>query len=121
MHTLSKRQAVDVLRNDKASPFKRTGLVDRKDVRVIEGRGGAGLLDKSPHALLILCHITMQHLKCPRPIKLSVVGEKDLAHTAGADLLSDSIAADCLPGGKSGLDQQLCRVDDIVFEKIAVI
>ena len=83
--------AVHQLHGDERRPVVLVDLVDRDDVRVIEGGGGAGFLDEPAVAIGIGRRLGRQHLDRDRPAEPGVVGGVDNPHAAAANLGVDAI------------------------------
>ena len=74
--------------------------VDRRDVRMVEGREDFGFALKAREAIGIAGHRGGQHLDRDRPLQIRVGRAIDLAHAAGADLRGDFVDAEAGAGGK---------------------
>ena len=68
--------------------------VDRPDVRMVEGREHFGFALEACEAIGIAGHRGGQHLDRHRTLQIAVGRAIDLAHSAGADLLSDCVDAE---------------------------
>ena len=72
-------------------------LVDGQNVRMIQSRGGLGLLPESSHTLIVLSDICVQNFQSYGAIKLPVPSQIDLAHAArayfGADFVTTKLSA----------------------------
>jgi hypothetical protein len=73
-------------------------LVNRDDVRVIEGGGGLGLLYEPATALLVGHSISREHLDRYVPTQTRISGAVHLAHPAGADEGPDLVRPECRTG-----------------------
>ena len=72
--------------------------VDRRDVRVVEGREHFGFALKAREAIRIAGHRGGQHLDRDRPLQIAVGRAIDLAHSAGADGGEDFIGTETRAG-----------------------
>ena len=66
-------------------------LEDGDDVRVLDGRGGAGLAEESLLVLRVLGDGRQHGLERDLAAELRVLGEEDHAHAAGPELLQDAV------------------------------
>ena len=90
------RRAVEQLHGDEVCAVVLVDLVDRADVRMIQGRGGARLAEEALERLRIVRAIRRQELQrhCSRqPDVLSFVYD---AHTAGAERFQHPVVGDRL-------------------------
>ena len=88
--------AVHQLHRDERRAAVLVDLVDRDDVRVVEGGGGAGFLDEAAVAIGIGRRFGRQHLDRHRSPEPRVVRGIDDAHPAAADLGVDAIVGDLI-------------------------
>jgi hypothetical protein len=92
--------AGDELHDDEVEPFGRLDLVDGDDVGVVEGGGGAGLLDETGAASRVrevLGGKDLDRHLAPQP---RVAGAVDLAHPPGPEGLEDLVGAEASSGRK---------------------
>jgi hypothetical protein len=68
--------------------------MDRDDVRVIEGRGGARLALEPFTPVRVAREGRRQHLQCDASSEPDVVGEVYLAHSTGAEQTLDAIVTE---------------------------
>ncbi len=69
-------------------------FVDRANVGMIQGRGGARFAAKALQSLRVLREIIGQELEGDEASKLGVLGFVDDAHAAAAQLLHDAVVRD---------------------------
>jgi hypothetical protein len=67
---------------------------DRHDVRVVQTRGGAGLVQEPATAGRVGRGVPAQHLERDRPVEAHVYGLVHHAHAAAAELADDPVAGD---------------------------
>ena len=96
--TPAERLALDELGRDEVRAVVDVHVVDGDDVRVIEAGGGARLLGEAPKAVLARRIPREQQLERDLALEFRVVGEIDLAHSAGTDQGTDFIAAEAMTG-----------------------
>lgn len=76
----------DHFHDDEADALRFDDVENRGDVRVIEGGGGAGLLDESSLALGVDNELRRENFDSDLTLKLGVERFVDDAHTAATDL-----------------------------------
>ena len=85
-----------------------TDLVNRHDMRMIDGCGGSTLLQKPLPGRGVTRTMGMHHLDGHVAPQVFVTAEINLAHTAAADIADDGVRADAaghtsaFPGGCAG-------------------
>ena len=79
------RRALDQLHRDEGRARVLVDVVDRDDVRVVEGGGRARLLHEPPVAIGIGRRFWRQHLDGDGPAEPRIDGAVDHAHAAAAD------------------------------------
>ena len=89
--------------------------MNSKDIRVIERRGGSSFLCEAAEAILVRRNIAVQYFDGDRSIKLCVVRQKDLTHSAAADKFLNAISSNGLAGRQCGFDQCLNCVERVFF------
>src|SRR6185436_3900682 len=67
-------------------------FINRHDVRMIEGRSGAGLLLKAAQPLLIVGVLGGERLEGNLPAELRIFGKKHFSHSTLAERLNHGIA-----------------------------
>src|SRR5439155_11741 len=82
--------AVEQLGDDVRGPVVRADVMDRDDVGMIQGSGGARLLLEAEHVAGVVV-ARRQHLERDVPIELQVVGHEDAAHSAATQLALDPV------------------------------
>ena len=85
--------AADVLHHDEVVAVGRLDLVDRDDVRVVEGGGRLRLLDKAATAVRVGHPVSGQHLDGHFTAQARVAGPIHLAHAPRADEGEDFVRA----------------------------
>ena len=73
-------------------------LVDRDQVRMVQARGGAGLVGESREPLGVAGERFGQHLQRDGAVELDVLGAIDLAHAAASEQRPDPIPAERCAG-----------------------
>ena len=94
VHEEPQCRALDELRGHEAALVPRADLVDRDDVRVVEGGGGQSFLAEPAHALLAVRETSGQQLDGDAAVEALVVREEDLTHAAPADPVDHAVTAD---------------------------
>ncbi len=100
---LAQRLAVEQLLNEVVGPVLVPDIEYRRDVRVVQPGGGAGLLLEAGQPLRVGSELGWQHLDRDLALQPSVLGQPNLAHPACAELLEDEIRAEL------GADQRVCN------------
>jgi hypothetical protein len=77
--------------DEEAPLFGLTDIVHGADVLMVEGRGGAGLLNESALARRVCCQIRHHHLDRHEPLEPDVFRFVDLARRPGAHIREDPI------------------------------
>src|SRR5712692_1355711 len=92
----AQRFAWNVFHGDIGLTIDFTDLVNRANVRMIEGGCGAGFAKNSRASFFIGEGIHSRQLEGDVAVEFLVVGTKDYAHTARASLLQDGVVCECL-------------------------
>ena len=71
-------------------------LVDHRDVRVVESRGGARLAEEAVTRLGVRVHLPTDRLEGHPSLEAEVVGEVDVSHAALAEALEDPVVGNRL-------------------------
>ncbi len=95
--TFGERLPLEELRDGVGDVAVHPGVVDREDVRVVQGRDGARLALESTQAVLVVGAAFGQHLQRHVPVQPRVAGAVDLAHAPLADGSHDLEAARSVP------------------------
>ena len=90
--------ALDVLHGDEVRPVVDADVVDVRDVRVVEGRGGARLALEPLAVDLVDGQLRGQHLDRDGAVEPRVPRPVDLPHAAGARGGEDLVRAEAVPG-----------------------
>jgi hypothetical protein len=69
------------------------GVIDRDDVRVVDGRGGLRLLDEPLPDRLVPRQRRGQHLERDPPVQPLVAGQENHSHSAGANLFLQAVSS----------------------------
>ena len=85
------RLADDVLHRDEVDPLVRVDLVDRDDVRMIEGRGGLGFAKETVLPLRVVGVLWREHLERDLALKDGVASFPHLPHAALAQLRGNDV------------------------------
>ncbi|MCG3164203.1 MAG: hypothetical protein JMDDDDMK_05689 [Acidobacteria bacterium] len=93
---LTQRDAFDQLSGDEASAAVHTNVVNREDVRMVEGRRRASLTLEPPRAIGVRGKFGGQQLERDLAIQPLVSGRVDFAHPAFAQKRNDLEMADAL-------------------------
>jgi hypothetical protein len=86
--------ALHVAHRDEEVLLGRTRLVDRDDVRVVDGRGELGLAQEAVAERLVLRKRRSEQLECDLPLQSQVLGEIDDAHAAQPEQGFDPVAGE---------------------------
>ena len=87
----SKRLAIDELGGDEVNVADLPDVVNRENVRMIQGRGRSRFLREPPYAVLIGDELRRQHLHRDLPAEPHILRQIHLAHAARAELFDDPI------------------------------
>src|SRR5512132_2779400 len=93
MNLLAQSSPIHVLHRDKIQTIVLADFVDMGNVRMVEGRGGLGLLHETKHALATGCQLSWQDFQRNVAIKLKVLRQVDFTHPALAQLGQNLVAA----------------------------
>src|SRR5262249_8711573 len=86
---------------------------DVRDVRMIEGRSGRGLLLEPAHSILVGREIGRQDFECNLTVQPRVLGKINFAHSALADLRADLVAAQWCAGFEDHLALLISATSEI--------
>ena len=87
------RLALDVLHDDERAAVGVADLENLADERMVERRGGERFAPQALACDEVLFVVRMEPLDRDAPFELGVLGEKDLAHAAGAERGVDAVPA----------------------------
>src|SRR5512146_288192 len=90
----SKRHAVNELHDDELLATRLLNVVNDADVRVIQRRGCARLLQKPLALGLVSAETVREKLQGYNPVELCIVGLIDHTHPALTELLEDCVMGD---------------------------
>jgi hypothetical protein len=90
--------AVNKFRTEKSRSVHLSDFVNRQDVRVIKGRGGARFLYETLHAFLVPRDLRAQKLERDRAIEFRIERAIDFAHPACAEQGLNLVAPDARSG-----------------------
>ena len=96
--SLAEALPLDELHGDPGVAVVLADLVDRDDVRVVEGRGGARLVLEALEVLAALREPLGEQLDGDLAPEPGVAGAKDATHAAGAELAEDLESRDVVSG-----------------------
>ena len=88
------RLPLEQLHRDEGAPLVLVRVVDRADVRVVEGRGRARLALEALDGLAVPGQLVRQELERHRAAQARVLGLVDDTHAAAADLLEDPVVGE---------------------------
>ena len=116
-HTVPRNERIEalpahVLHHDEIVAVGRLDLVDGDDVRMIEGRGGVGFLDKPAAAILVADAIGRQYLDGHLTIQTRIASAIDLAHPSCADEREDLVRPECRARLESHVIGAIIRGED---------
>ena len=74
--------------------------VNRTDIRVAQGRGGAGLASKPFKDLRVLRQMVRKKLQSNEPVEVEVLRPVDHAHPPNSESFQNEIVGDGLPGNR---------------------
>ncbi len=97
----------DVAHRDEQGPVCLAGIVDRNDVRMIDGRRGPHLPGEPLAEPRVTGELRRQNLQCHRSAQPGVERTVDDRHSAASDLLLDLVAGD-LRAGREFAWRQRC-------------
>jgi hypothetical protein len=87
---------------DEGSTIAFVNLIDRADVRMVQGGRGLGFALETTEGLWVVGGVVGKKLQGNMAIKLKVLGFIDDAHPTTADLAQDAVVRDRLPDGFGG-------------------
>jgi len=90
----------DLLHHEEVHSIHRLDLVDGDDVRMVEGGGGAGLLEETAATILVGQATFGQDLDRHLPAEAGVAGAVHLAHAARAKRRYDFVRPKACSGGQ---------------------
>jgi hypothetical protein len=90
----TQRAALDVLHDDVGEPLGLADLIDRANTRMIQRRGGAGLLEQAPAGRRVGLQVFARNLHRDGALDLGVPGAVDDAHPARAELSVNAVVAE---------------------------
>ncbi len=101
-HPLARDEGIErlpghVLHDDEVDPIRGLDLVNGDDVRMIEGGGGAGLLDETAAAVLVRHTLGGKNLDRDHPAQARVPGAVDLAHSPRAQQRENLVGPELRP------------------------
>ena len=83
---------VHVLHRDEVGVAEVAAVEDPDHVRMLEAGGRLGLAPEALDELLVLGEAVVQDLDRDAAVELGVLGEPDVGHSAGADLVVEPVA-----------------------------
>ena len=92
--------ACDEFQDERGQVARTLEAIDRRDIRMVEGREHLGFTLKARQAIRIASHRGGQHFERHRPLQGAVGRAIDLAHAAGADLRGDFVDAEARAGSE---------------------
>jgi hypothetical protein len=101
-----------VLHDDEIAAFRGLDLVDRDDVRMVEGGGGAGFLDEAAPAGLVGEPIGGEHLDRNLAAEPGVARAVDLAHPTRAEAREDLVHAETMARAQAQWSPRRISVGD---------
>ena len=99
--------AADQLHRDEREPVGFADLVNDGDVRMLDRRGGLGLLDEAPAPIAVVRQVVGQDLERDIAVQPRVGGAIDHAHPAAADFFGNPIVAERAAGEIHALGETL--------------
>src|SRR5205823_5129416 len=88
--------AFNILSGDEEAVFRFANIINRQDIRVIQGRSRAGFDLKSPDAFVIGPEISAQNFQSDQSFETGVLSEINVAHPAPADPLNYLVRSNLL-------------------------
>ena len=104
---LAETRAVHELHGDPRHAVREAHVVDRDDVGMVQGRGGARLLLEAAQTLFVRGHRLRQDLDGHFPAEAAVPGPIDLAHPTRADRRDDLVGPEPGTGDESHVRQRI--------------
>ena len=90
--------AFEQLHHKKCFPFKFLNVVNRADVGMIQGGGGAGFAAEALEGLRILAQLLREEFEGDAAAQLEVFGGVDDAHAAATELFKNAVVSEGLAG-----------------------
>ena len=94
---LTQRLPLDLLHSDVGDALERTDVVDRDDIRVVQGRRRPRLLLEAPQPLRVGRHLCRQHLDGHLPPEPVVPRPVDFSHPSRAERSENLVGAQARP------------------------
>ena len=91
------RPAVDPFHDDEGHPVRDVEVANADNVRVVQRRRRARILEEPVGILPIASHLGPQHLQRHRRLELRMPGREHARHRTLAELLLEQVAADPIP------------------------
>src|SRR5262249_5697885 len=101
---LSQRPPVNELGGDEMNRVEIADLVNRDDVRVVQGAGGFGLLLEPEQPLIVFCALPGQEFERDLSFEPAFTGQIDFAHSAGAERRNDLVTVESCSDDDSHLE-----------------
>ena len=95
IHDIGEIMSIDILHHNEVAVLDRLDRVDRHDVRMVELGRCLGLADEALTGFRVFRETFRKKLQCDLTFEFGVLGKKDFAHAARAELLSYLIMCDC--------------------------
>src|ERR1700746_2326250 len=93
------RQPLQQFHGDEGSPFALINLINRADVRVVEGGRSFGFPLETAEGLCVVGEFVGQELQGDVATELEVFSFVDHTHAPAPDLAEDAVMGDCFPHG----------------------
>jgi hypothetical protein len=93
---LPERLALEKLHGDEGTSFLLVHIVDRADVRMVQGGRGTRFAPHPLHRLAVFRKVFRQELQGNEAVQLVVFGPVDDPHPSDAELLEDAVVGDDL-------------------------
>ena len=106
---LLKRLPLQQLHGDEIPAVGLSDLVDRADVRVIQGRGGPGLALEALQRRRVFLQLSGQKLQSHVPAEVEVLGLVHHAHATAAELVQDAVVGDGFARHQPGSSKLIFR------------
>jgi hypothetical protein len=97
---VAKRLAIEQLRDDEPQTALVADVIQREDIRMVQGRDGAGLLFEPAQSIAIRCDRCGKNLDGDVAMEAGVTSAIDFAHPAGTDRGGDLVRTEHRSGGK---------------------
>ncbi len=99
LDNIPQRFPLHILHNDVGSALILAHLVDGDDIGMLQYRGGVGLTLETASTVFVLAKMRGQELESDFAVKFCILGQENLTHPPGTDLLNNLVVGNHCPVG----------------------